>query len=137
MLPVRAAKANPTRLHPRGIQNPQHEVMERKGAVSPIDSIELVLDQELQGVRDALADTGKYSEAAELLGSANSWGGSPDVIERRHDWRSRVCRLFASTWQRRRSQRSVATVADYARIVSVLGYSPIDWDRFTGRGEAA
>lgn len=95
------------------------------------DDIELVLDQELQTVRDALSDEGKYFEAAEVVGLAEGWGGSPDPFTRREDWRARLCRKFAPNWQRRSAGRRMATLADYVRVCRVLGYSPIDFSKFT------
>jgi hypothetical protein len=86
------------------------------------------IEDELQRVRDALVDDDAYIRAAEKVAAIRGWRRSKDPIETRDRWRNQLCRLLGS--ERHCSLR------DYAAVVSELGYSPIDWSRFTG-GQAA
>lgn len=86
------------------------------------------IEDELQRVRDALSDEEVYSRAAERVAELRGWRRSKCPVQTRNRWRNQLCRLLGS-------ERN-CSLRDYAVVVSELGYSPIDFTRFTG-GQAA
>lgn len=82
------------------------------------------IESELQRVRDALRDEDAYARAAERIAALRGWRRSRCPVDTLNSWKSRLCRLLGAGRH--------CSLRDYALLVSEIGYSPIDFTRFTG-----